>query len=251
MPDEPTPTPERPERPEWVPEELWDGEKNAVRPDAAAFVDMKGGKLRIKELIKSRNDLKSGYDKLSAERKPPKEYKIVIPEGTNAPTWFDPEHPIAKGVLETAKDRKWSQDDLDSVVATYLAAAEASLPYEKEKLAKLGGMDAAATDARLAKLSEQIRIAAGDDRETHDTMRAWASTARGVMLLEDALSGKLAARVRGPSKVPTDGGSTADREPTMADLVALKKSKPYLDRDQATLEKADRMAEKIAAARRK
>ena len=144
-------------------------------------------------------------------------------------------------VLGAAKEGAYTQKQLDVMVSGFLGAFDQAHDYEMGRLREKAGGDKAVLDRRLEELSGRIRTIAGGDAETEATLRLWASTARGVELLEDAIAGKLGASAKAYVPAPGAGGGTAAGKVTDADIRAKKMTPEYQRGDAVAVAEVKKM----------
>lgn len=229
------------ERPEWLPELMWDAKGGRIRSDAEKYVDAPGKAVRVEAVVKRAMDAERELTRLKDQTRPPKEYTIKVPEGSAAPEWTDPKNPIVEAVLGAAKEGAYTEKQLDVMVSRFLGAFDQAHDYEMGRLREKAGMDQTVLDKRLEELTGRIRAIAAGDAETEATLRLWASTARGVELLEDAIGGKLGAAAKPYVSAPGAGGGSSAGKVTDADIRAKKMTAEYQRGDPAAVAEVKKM----------
>ncbi len=116
----PAPAPVAAQRPDYIPETIWDGEKNAPKIDLAATLTEFG---TLKEQATARAAL------IPAK---PEEYKFDLPQDFEMPqgyTWKqDPNDPVITGFRELATELKLTQPEVQRLIAD---APESRFNFEK------------------------------------------------------------------------------------------------------------------------
>lgn len=129
-------------RPDWLPETIWDGEKNAPKIDLAAS---------LTELDTLR-PLKTAADERAAKIPgKPEDYKFELPADFQLPegTKFEAraDDPLVQAVREYAVANRLTQDELGGLVTTYAKVKAAEIKAETENQAKFAAEQTAALGA--------------------------------------------------------------------------------------------------------
>lgn len=184
------------QRPDYIPETIWDGEKNAPKIDLGATLTEYG---TLKEQADARAAL------IPAK---PEEYKFDLPADFEMPegyTWKqDPKDPVIAGFRELATELKLTQPEVQRL-ATFEAKRQAA------EIANQKAFDAEQTKA-LGENAEARRKAATDWITANTTperaavLKTLTHYALGVEAIEDIIAKGVGVTLRGdvPGDQPAD-----------------------------------------------
>lgn len=234
------------ERPEGIPEKLWDAEKKAIPVD---------------RLLKAHAEAESALGKRAAEIKElkakvmtaPDAYQVTIPpDSVLAGQGVTPDHLLVKVISDKLKEANAPQSVFDAVVGGYAEF------FEKAQAAQMARLPEAADPVnggekvaqRLAAIDQRMQAAvqsvakgdAGRAQALLSTFRTLMLTAEGVELAEAALAGRLAQAAAPYAASPLGGVSAAGSSPPSLDAArALMASREYQDGDPQTVAKVTAM----------
>lgn len=175
------------QRPDYIPETIWDGEKNAPKIDLAATLTEYG-------------TLKTAADARAAGIPAEGAYKFDLPEGFELPEGFQwkagADEPLVKAVGEYAKTNNLTQAEVSGLVGVYAASQKAEIANQK-------AFDADQTKA-LGENAEGRRKAASDWITANTTpdraavLKTMLHYAQGVEAIEDIIAKGVGVTPRGP-----------------------------------------------------
>lgn len=191
----PAPAPVAAQRPDYIPETIWDGEKNAPKIDLAATLTEYG---TLKEQADARAAL------IPAK---PEEYKFDLPNDFEMPQGYswkqDANDPVISGFRELATELKLTQPEVQRLVS-FEAKRQAA------EIANQQAFDAEQTKA-LGEKAEDRRKAASEWLTANTTPERAAAlksvliTALGVEAIEDLIAKGIGVNTRGnPDHVEQD-----------------------------------------------
>ncbi len=149
---------EKPQRPEWLPESLWDGDKGFKQQDFDDLVAFRAERLSAEA---ARPETEDGYE-------------VALPESFKLPDHIkledgqqivDPADPRVAGLRKLAHEKGWSQQDFQDVLAFGVSMDIAGTDRHQENLqaefSKLGGRAQQRIDAVTDWLGAKLGKRAG------------------------------------------------------------------------------------------